>query len=66
MSVISKLTHHADAATNYSDIAHDYIDKWQVLGIAHQAVHPHTTLSYGANDTHGQFSSSSSFSGIGS
>ncbi|KAF4222706.1 hypothetical protein CNMCM8980_007868 [Aspergillus fumigatiaffinis] len=53
MATISKLTLHADAATNRSAIAHDYIDRWQVLGIAHEADSPHTTLSYGSNDSHG-------------
>jgi hypothetical protein len=61
MATISKLTLHADAATNRSAIAHDYIDRWQVLGIAHEADSPHTTLSYGSNDSHGQFHFSSSF-----
>ncbi|KAH8596626.1 glutaminase GtaA [Bisporella sp. PMI_857] len=40
-------------ADNYTAIAHDYIDKWQVLGVAHDDSPPHTTLSYGKNDTHG-------------
>lgn len=54
MSVISGLTGHVAEAKDYSDIAHDYINQWQTLGIAHDANPPHTTLSYGANDTHGE------------
>ncbi|KAL1998449.1 hypothetical protein VTN02DRAFT_6160 [Thermoascus thermophilus] len=53
MSVIANLTGHAAAATNYSGLAHDYIGRWQTLGIAHDADPPHATLSYGANDTYG-------------
>lgn len=54
MSAISNLTGHSAEAKNYSDIAHNYIRQWQTLGIAHDANPPHTTLSYGANDTHGE------------
>lgn len=53
MSVISRLTGNEADSANYTAIAHDYIDKWQTLGIAHDADPPHTTLSYGENDTHG-------------
>ena len=53
MAVIANLTgNHADAA-NYTNIAHSYIDQWQVLGVAQDANPPHTTLGYGLNDTHG-------------
>ncbi|KAG8528122.1 uncharacterized protein KY384_007038 [Bacidia gigantensis] len=52
MSKIAELTGNVADASNYSDIAHDYIQKWQDLGIAHDANPPHTTLSYGSNDTH--------------
>ncbi|KAI9927911.1 hypothetical protein AWENTII_012429 [Aspergillus wentii] len=53
MSVIGNMTDHDDQAANNSRIAHDYIDRWQTLGIAHDANPPHTTLSYGSNDSHG-------------
>ncbi|PWY92879.1 glutaminase GtaA [Aspergillus heteromorphus CBS 117.55] len=53
MAVISKLTDHSEDASNYSSIAHNYIDRWQVLGIAQDANPPHATLAYGSNDTHG-------------
>ena len=32
MATIANLTGNADAATNYSSIAHKYIDEWQNLG----------------------------------
>ncbi|KAH8426489.1 glutaminase GtaA [Aspergillus melleus] len=53
MSVIGNLTNDPEAATNNSRIAHDYINRWQTLGIAHDANPPHTTLSYGSNQSHG-------------
>ena len=53
MAVIANLTGNVTIGANYTTIAHDYIDQWQNLGIAHDATPPHTTLSYGMNDTHG-------------
>ncbi|EAW09296.1 glutaminase GtaA [Aspergillus clavatus NRRL 1] len=53
MAAISNLTGHADAAANRSAIARDYINRWQYLGVAHDANPPHTTLSYGSNESHG-------------
>ncbi|KAJ5299717.1 hypothetical protein N7476_011274 [Penicillium atrosanguineum] len=53
MSVIANLTGHSDDAANYSSIAHDYISKWQTLAIAQNANPPHTTLSYGDDNSHG-------------
>ncbi|KAL3422238.1 glutaminase a [Phlyctema vagabunda] len=53
MSVIANLTGNTDDATNYTNIAHDYITQWQTLGVAQDANPPHTTLNYGNNDTHG-------------
>ena len=54
MSVIANLTGHSDDAANYSSIAHDYISKWQTLGIAKDANPPHSTLSYGNDSSHGK------------
>ncbi|KKA18490.1 glutaminase, partial [Rasamsonia emersonii CBS 393.64] len=53
MSVIAGLTGNHDDSQNFSSIAHDYITKWQTLGIAHDANPPHSTLAYGQNDTWG-------------
>ncbi|KAL2836099.1 hypothetical protein BJY01DRAFT_258783 [Aspergillus pseudoustus] len=53
MSVIAELTGHSEDASNLTAYAHDYIGKWQSLGIAHTATQPHTTLSYGSDDSHG-------------
>ena len=53
MATIANLTGNTADAMNYTNIAHDYITQWQILGIAHDATPPHTTLSYGFNDTHG-------------
>lgn len=53
MSVIAKMTGHNQDAANYSRIAHDYIRKWQNLGIAQNANPPHTTLSYHNDSSHG-------------
>lgn len=54
MSVIANQTGHTDDATEYSNIAHDYIRKWQDLAIAKNANPPHTTLSYGDSASHGR------------
>lgn len=53
MAVIANLTGNTAAGENYTNIAHRYIDQWQVYGIAADANPPHTTLGYGLNDTHG-------------
>ncbi|KAJ0424033.1 hypothetical protein BJY00DRAFT_299255 [Aspergillus carlsbadensis] len=53
MSVIAGLTGHSEDASNLTAYAHDYIARWQSLGIAHSAAQPHTTLSYGSDDSHG-------------
>lgn len=53
MAVIANLTGNTADATNFTNIAHSYIDQWQVLGVAQNANPPHTTLGYGLNDTHG-------------
>ncbi|KAF7718747.1 Glutaminase [Penicillium ucsense] len=53
MSVIAERTGHVADAKNYSTIAHDYIKQWQTLGINSKANPPHTTLSYGDDNSHG-------------
>ncbi|KAI1350904.1 glutaminase GtaA [Xylaria sp. FL0043] len=53
MAEISNLTDHADDASSYLDTANSYIDQWQTLGINSAADPPHTTLSYGDEDSHG-------------
>ncbi|KAJ5797921.1 uncharacterized protein N7503_007217 [Penicillium pulvis] len=53
MAVIANETGHTADAANYSSIAHDYITKWQTLGINHDASPPHATLSYGNASSHG-------------
>ena len=53
MAVIANLTGNTQDAENFTNIAHSYIDQWQVLGIAQNDNPPHTTLGYGLNDTHG-------------
>lgn len=55
MAIIANITGHTDDATNFTNIAHDYITKWQQLGIV-QATNgslAHTTLAYGMPNTHG-------------
>lgn len=54
MSEIAGLVGNSDDKKKYSDIATDYIDKWQDLGIADHEDPPHTTLSYGRNETWGK------------
>lgn len=55
MSQIANLTGHTEDAQNYTTIAHDYITKWQDLGIAKTQTPPHTTLQYGNETTHGMY-----------
>jgi hypothetical protein len=53
MGEIASLTGNDADAKKYNDIAADYITKWQTYSIAQEAQPPHTTLNYGANETHG-------------
>ncbi|KAI0388618.1 glutaminase GtaA [Xylariaceae sp. FL0594] len=53
MADIADLTGHKDDAKSYLSTAKSYIAQWQTLGINSQASPPHTTLSYGAADSHG-------------
>lgn len=53
MGEIAHLSGHTEEAQKYNDIAVAYIARWQNLGIAYDAQPPHTTLHYGANETHG-------------
>jgi hypothetical protein len=53
MSQIASLIGKSADADNYTSIAHDYIDKWQTLGINHDASPPHATLTYNNASTHG-------------
>ncbi|RAH45891.1 glutaminase GtaA [Aspergillus brunneoviolaceus CBS 621.78] len=53
MATISKQTAHSSDASNYTTISHRYIRQWEKIGIAHNAHPAHTTLSYGANNSHG-------------
>lgn len=55
MAMIANLTGNTADAQNFTSIAHDYIAKWQQLGIAQgtNGSLPHTTLAYGMRDTHG-------------
>lgn len=59
MAKIANLTGNTDDAKNFSSIAEDYISQWMTLGVAQDANPPHTTLGYGRNNTHGQFSQQS-------
>lgn len=53
MSVIAQRTGNTADATNFSSIAHDYINKWQQLAIVTTANPPHTNLDYQDNTSHG-------------
>lgn len=55
MSSIANSTGHAADGVNYTNIAHDYINRWQQLGIVRAAdgTPLHTSLAYGMDDTHG-------------
>jgi hypothetical protein len=53
MGEIARLTGNTADAKNFTSTAQNYISQWQNLGIAHDENPPHTTLNYGANQTHG-------------
>jgi hypothetical protein len=53
MSQMSKIINETGDAQNYTKIAHDYITKWQDLGINKADNPKHTVLNYNNVDTHG-------------
>ncbi|KAG4438672.1 hypothetical protein IFR05_005853 [Cadophora sp. M221] len=53
MSVVARKIGNLVDAQNYTSIAHDYIDKWQKLGVVRGANPPHTNLAYQDRDSHG-------------
>ncbi|KAK6432058.1 hypothetical protein LTR95_011776 [Oleoguttula sp. CCFEE 5521] len=53
MAQIANRTGHTEDGANFTNIAHSYITQWQALGINYNANPPHTTLSYGQNETYG-------------
>jgi hypothetical protein len=53
MSVISQLTGNLDDGTNFSTIAHKYLDKWEQYAIVYTAALPHTNLNFQDNTSHG-------------
>ncbi|KAI1811419.1 glutaminase GtaA [Poronia punctata] len=53
MADISDLTGNKDDAKTYLDTATSYLEQWMGYGINNKADPPHTTLSYGDDDSHG-------------
>jgi hypothetical protein len=53
MAQASLLLKKHEDSKKYDQIAKDYTNKWMKLGVAWNANPPHTTLHYGADDTHG-------------
>jgi hypothetical protein len=54
MSEIASKTGNGADATNYSNIAHDYIGKWQEMAVVTDANPPHTNLDYQDDSSHGK------------
>ena len=55
MAQIANRTGNIEDGRNFTDIAHSYVAKWIDLAIAEPSntfSKPHTTLSYGENDTY--------------
>ena len=55
MAQIANRTGNVEDGQNFTAIAHDYVSKWMDLAIAQTSNNfslPHTTLSYGDNDTY--------------
>jgi len=55
MSEIASKTGNAGDATNYSNIAHDYIGQWQQMAVVTNATPPHTNLDYQDDTSHGEY-----------
>jgi hypothetical protein len=55
MSEIASKTGNGADATNYSNIAHDYIGQWQEMAVVTDANPPHTNLDYQNDTSHGEF-----------
>ncbi|KAN0095547.1 DUF1793 domain containing protein [Hyaloscypha variabilis] len=53
MSEIASKTGNGADATNYSNIAHDYIGQWQEMAVVTDANPPHTNLDYQNDTSHG-------------
>lgn len=53
MSEIASKTGNGADATNYSNIAHDYIGKWHEMAVVTDANPPHTNLDYQDDSSHG-------------
>ncbi|KAE9367621.1 DUF1793-domain-containing protein [Stipitochalara longipes BDJ] len=53
MSEIASKTGNGADAKNYSNIAHDYIGKWQEMAVVTDADPPHTNLDYQDDTSHG-------------
>lgn len=51
MSRIANLTTRSD---NWGAIADEYLEHWKVLAINNDTDFPHTTLSYGDKNSHGE------------
>jgi hypothetical protein len=54
MSVIASKTGNSADATNFSNIAHNYITQWQQLAVVTAANPPHTNLDYQDSTSHGK------------
>ncbi|KAF2212262.1 hypothetical protein CERZMDRAFT_112001 [Cercospora zeae-maydis SCOH1-5] len=52
MAQIANRTGNVEDAQNYTQIAHDYISKWQKLAINSNDNPPHTTFAYGNDSTY--------------
>lgn len=55
MAQIAEITGNTQDSQNFTNIAKDYVNRWMDFGIAQTSgnfTRPHTTLTYGANDTY--------------
>ncbi|KAL2064393.1 hypothetical protein VTL71DRAFT_4887 [Oculimacula yallundae] len=53
MSVVARRIGNLADAKTFTDIAHDYINKWQKLAVVASANPPHTNLAYQDKNSHG-------------
>lgn len=53
MSQMAQLINETSDANNYTNIAHDFINRWETFGINKDADPPHARLAYGNDTSHG-------------
>lgn len=51
-AMLANLTGRVEKSNHYASVAKDWVGQWEGFGVAQDASPPHTTLNYGANNSH--------------